>query len=396
MSATQLSALQILDNSIMDVDIASNAAIAQSKISNLVSDLSGKASTTALDGKRAITEIGDAHGWVLPPNANNFTISNTGSSVTVTVLIGAGAFKINGTAFTARQMQITFTANLGQNFIYCGLNAGVPTLYSSFSSWSILDLANIPVCTVNWDGTTAILADELHLASRNLIQHQKEHEAEGARYISGLTTVFASGATNTFSSGSGRIRDEERSHDIAAKTTCMIGYRNSAQTAMVFDAVTTRYAKLVSTTTGAPYYDLNGTLTALGVGQYGCYYFYGTNRKLPTDSELVSIMGQGSYNSVALAQTAPSPTLAGMSVAEWRILYRVIVRNVGGALSYVQADDLRLTTTGLAVSGSGVATPTAAGTSFSPEGSIIATNVQSAIVELDTAIAGIETLLAAL
>jgi hypothetical protein len=61
---------------------------------------------------------------------------------------------------------------------------------------------------------------------------------------------------------------------------------------------------------------LNGVLTALNNNQYGIYWMYATNRKLPANSEYVFVMGQGTYSSVANAQLAAQPTLAGMSVAE--------------------------------------------------------------------------------
>lgn len=347
----------------------------------------------ALALKRDLTLIGDLHGFDAPPGSGNFALSNTGASISVSLLANAGSFKINGTSFTARQIDLTFTASLGQNFIYCALNAGVPTLYATQTPWSILDLTIIPVATLNWDGTTAILSDELHLSNRNLIQHKKEHDTDGARWVSGFATTFGSSANNTFSTASGLIRDEERYHDIAARTQCMIGYRNSALTAMIFDAASTRFAKLVGVTTGIPYYDNAGTLTALSASQYGVSYIYATNRKLPVNGELACILGQAQYSNVANAQAASQPALSGMNVAEWKLLYRVIYRNSGGNLNFIQADDLRMTTTGLAVSGSGITSLTAVGVSFNPSGSIVATNVQSAIEELDTTIGDIATIL---
>ena len=129
-------------------------------------------------------------------------------------------------------------------------------------------------------------------------------------------TTFGSSANNTFSSAIGTIRDEERYHDILAKTQGQIVYRNAAQTAMIFDAPSTRFSKLVSTTTGSPYYDNVGVLTTLGVNNYGVMWMYATNGKLPTNSEIIFVMGQGSYGSVVAAQAAPQPTLVGMNVAE--------------------------------------------------------------------------------
>lgn len=299
--------------------------------------------------KRDKTEQGDAHGFVNPPNASNFTVSNVGSSVTVNLLTNAGNYKINGADYVNSGLSITFTASLGQNFI----NLNASGLVNN--AFDILDLSKIACCTINWDGTTAILADELHSSRRNLIEHKKQHDTDGGRWVSGGVTTFGSSANNTFSSLESVIRDEDRYHTIAGtRTQGMIIYRNSALTAMIADAASTRFCKLVNTTTGAPYYDLNGTLTALNNNQYGIYWMYATNRKLPVNSEIVFVVGQGTYSNVSNAQNAAQPTLSGMTVAEWKLMYRIIVRNVGGTLLFMQADDLRLTTTGLAVSGSGV------------------------------------------
>lgn len=299
--------------------------------------------------KRDKTEIGDAHGFVNPPNISNFTLSNSGSSITVELLSNAGAYKINGTDFVNNGLTLTFTASLGQNSI----NVNASGLVAS--AIDILDLTKIPCCTINWDGTTAVLADELHSSRRNLLEHKKQHDTDGGRWVSGGVTTFGSSANNTFSHLQSVIRDEDRYHTIVGtRTQGMILYRNSALTAMIADAASTRFCKLVNTTTGAPYYDLNGTPTALNNNAYGVYWMYATNRKLPVNSEIVFVMGQGTYTSVANAQAAAQPTLSGMTVAEWKLMYRVIIRNVGGTLNFIQADDLRLVSSGLAVSGSGV------------------------------------------
>jgi hypothetical protein len=102
-------------------------------------------------------------------------------------------------------------------------------------------------------------------------------------------------------------------------------------------------------------------------------------------------MGQGTYSSLANAQSASQPTFVGMSVAEWKLLYRVIVRNVSGSLNFIQADDLRLTSSGLAVSGSGVSNIPASNVTVIPSGGITATEAQSALTGLDTRLTAVES-----
>jgi len=343
--------------------------------------------TTSLNLKRDKTEIGDAHGFVNPPNTGNFTITNTGSTVTVSMLANAGNYKINGTDYVNTGSTITFTASLGQNFV----NINSSGLFKDTGIY-IEDLTKIPCCTVNWDGTSSVLADELHKSSRNLAWHKNEHDTDGCRWVSGGVTTFGSSANNTFSALECVVRDEERYHTlVGTKTQGSVVYRNSALTAMITDAPSTRFCKLVGTTTGVPYYDLNGVLTALGNNQYGVYWMYATNRKLPANSEYAFVMGQGTYSSLANAQSASQPTFVGMTVAEWKLLYRVIVRSVSGSLNFIQADDFRLTSTGLAVSGSGITTLPASNVSVVPSGNITATEAQSALTGLDTRLTAVES-----
>lgn len=343
-----------------------------------------KAVKAVTDLKRDKTEIGDAHGFVAPPNSGNFTVTGTAPNITFNLLSNAGALKINGTTFAAQNLSLSLTLLLGQNFIVCTNNAGTPRLVNlGNTSWSITDTSATPVAIIGWDGVNYRVNDELHLASRNLIQHQKEHDTDGARYVNGFTTTFGAAAANTFSAASGRIRDEERYHDISAKTQAQIAYRNAAGTAMIYDAPSTRYTKLAG---ALPCYDnASGTPIALGNNNYGVMWMYATNAKLPTNGEIVFVMGQAVSSTIANAQTQAQPTLVGMAVAEWKLLYRVIIRQAGSALVFIQADDLRLTTTGLAVSGgAGAGSTSAAGISFSATGSIASTNVQAAIEELDS------------
>lgn len=315
--------------------------------------------------------IGDSHGFISPPNNDNFTITNIGDSITLTLLPNAGDYKINSKLYKNTGLSLNFTATaVGQYFININ-NSG---LFKD-TGISIEDLTKIPCATINWDGTNAVLADELHKASRNLAQHQKEHDTDGARWVSGLATTFGAGASNTFSASSGVIRDEERYHSIGAKTQCRISYRNAGLTAMITDAPSTAFAKLNG---GIARYDNNGVLTYLPNNQYGTYYMYATNRKLPINSELVCVMGQGSYSTIALAQAAPQPTLAGMTVAEWKLMYVIIVRRTAALpFGFIQADDKRLVTTGLAVSGSGITSLPAASITETNFG-----NVQNAIDNL--------------
>ncbi len=333
---------------------------------------------------RLKTEIGDAHGFINPPNASNFTISvSAGGLVTINLLSNAGNYKINGTEYVNNGLTLAnITPSLGQNSVCINSSGLVVT------ETDIMNLIKIPCLFFNWDGTAAILSDELHLSNRNLIQHKKEHETDGSRYVSGFATTFGTLATNTFSSALGVIRDEERYHSIGAKTNLTIMYRNAALTAMITEAASTAVQKLNGT---VPRWDNNGVLTDVANGNYGVAFIYATNRKIGatsagarTDVELVSVIGQAEYTSLAAAQAA-THTLAGMSVAEWKLLYIHIGRRTGGgggSYTFIQADDKRTVTTGLATSGSGLTSLPASSITVTASGNL-GTNAQTSLENLD-------------
>lgn len=300
------------------------------------------ATIVSLALKRDKTEIGDAHGFVNPPNTGNFTASNTGASITLNILTNAGASKINGTDYPAANETIVFTADLGQNFI---IKQPLGLVKNGFN---ILDLSFISVATALWDGIRYRISDELHTSKRNLIMHQMEHDTDGARYVMGFASTFGAAATNTFSSSLGTIRDEDRYHSIGSRTLGQIMYRHSSLAYMMMDAPSTAYAKLA---TLVPQYDNNGVQTPLGNSNYGIMWMYATNCKLPANCEIVFVQGQGVYTSIANAQLATKPSLAGMSVAEWSLLYRVIIRQVANDLVFVQADSFLGASTGPANNG---------------------------------------------
>jgi len=333
---------------------------------------------------RLKTETGDAHGWVNAPNTGNFTVSNTGLSYTIGINSSAGDVKINGTDKVNNGFTTTFTTSLGQNFL-C-VNSSGSFLNTSFD---ILDKTKIPACTLYTDGTRYRLDDELHDARRNLIEHKKQHDTDGARYVSGGATTFGSSANNTFSMASVIIRDEDRYHTIGARTQGQMMYRNAGNTLMTLDAPSTYFSKINGTN---PQYDNNGVLTDLTINNYGITWMYATNAKLPANSEVVFVLGQGNYTSVALAQAAPQPNILGSTVAEWKLMYRIIYRRIANALVFTQADDFRLTTTGLVISGgAGLSTLPATQVSVATVSGFTATEQQTFDEQVASRVVTLET-----
>lgn len=276
--------------------------------------------------------------------------------------------------------------NYGQWFVWMNTDL---TIGASKTVWDILDTTKVAIVTcylidaggINYE---AIFSREWHSYKQNLLEHKSQHDSWGAQYVSGFTGITigsgaANNSTNTFSLVGGTIRDEDLYSVITnPQTQCRIGYRPSAGAAMTFDAAGTAYAKLSA---GTPYYDNNGTLATLGLGNYGIYWIYATNR---IATPVVSIMGQGTYGSVANAQAASQPTLTGFSVAEWKLLYRVIIRNLGGNLAWIQSDPMYNLSLGVAVSAGAISTISAGNVSVVPVGNIASTNAQDALAELDS------------
>lgn len=326
------------------------------------------------------------HGWASLPATPTFsgtTITIPGSTP-YDIYIGGVKSTINADktfdlSTSAEWDAVTKANNYGQWYIWINSNL---TLGASKTAWSILNTAAIPAVTIylqdaggaNYEG---IISKEWHDYRRNLIEHRNQHESWGAQYVSGFNSITIGGGSptvNSFSLLGGTIRDEDLHQVITnPQTQCRIAYRGSGGAAMIFDAAGTTYAKTSGT---VPYYDNNGTLTTLGGNQYGIYWIYATTR---IATPIVSVMGQGTYNNIANAQLAPQPTLTGITTAEWKLLYRVIVRNAGGNLTWIQSDPFYNISTGPAISAGTVAATSAGNVSYNPTSPDTSTNVQTAI-----------------
>ena len=274
----------------------------------------------------------------------------------------------------------SWASPLGQWFVWLKADG---TLDAGKTVWSLLDETIIPVATVHWDGTTGIIGEERHSSRRNLEFHKQAHDTWGAQYVSGFSPTPTFTSANTFTFPGGSTADEDIYHTLTgAQTTCQIGYRVAGGASMTFDAPGTAYAKLSA---GVPVYDAGGVLTPLPLNQYGIFWVYATNRPATAgQTAVVSIVGQGNYAAINQAQAAPLPTLSGFSVAEWKLLYRVIVRNTAGALSFNQVTPLYNVSTGPAILASAPSTVAAGNVTFTPAGGLVAANVQTALEELDT------------
>ena len=265
---------------------------------------------------------------------------------------------------------------------------GSGNLSANKNAFDILDITTTMVSVVwvqniggsNFEG---IVSDERHNYKRNLLVHKQLHNDFGTQYVSGFDTLVigngvANNSTNTFSINGGVMNDEDIFFNILSQTTSRIGYKDGANNYMKFDSASTTYAKLNGL---VPRYDNNGTLTDINVGKYGIYWAFETNRMV---KPFVIIVGQAVYNSVSEAQAILKPTLYGFTVAEWRLCYRVIVRNNAGSLNWIQSDPIYNVNIGLVTSGSSGSIVSASNVTTAPTSTFSSTNAQAMFSEVDT------------
>jgi hypothetical protein len=243
-------------------------------------------------------------------------------------MAGSFDYYIDGVKYSDADLSVQIDDINGLHFIYYS-NSNVLT--NTTTPWSFsMDFA--PIAVVFWDGVKGRIGEERHAASRNIDWHGWAHTTVGTKYESGLGLT----ANNTtFTVAPGIIHDEDIEITIPQTTSCVLVYRNGA--ASVVEDSPTLYYKL----NGAiPQYDNNGTLTNVTNNYYMCVYFYATN---DIDSPIYVVLGQAQYQQLAPAESE-SPTslvIPTLPTAEFKLLYKVIIRYQGGAANYIDTFDYR-------------------------------------------------------
>lgn len=354
---------------------------------------------SAVSGLWINKEKGDQpfHGFVSKANTTlTFSASAvSGDPVRTFAINPIGTYSVfhNGIRTNISTRKTIQIANIkGQHFVWMNANG---TLSDSMTPWSLIDTTLIPVATLYWDGTNGVIGEERHGYGRNLLWHHFQHYNHGTSYTSGFTSSPTFNNNNTFTFVGGTISDEDIENNTitldslysaSGHNTCRIGYvevSGSTRT-MKFDPVSGTFIK--TNVNGAPVFDdLSGTLQTIGTAKYGNYWIYATNRH---QNPILSIIGQApsgsnGYNSIADAQAAPQPTLYGLSVAEWKLLYRIVVQ---GGINSFTVDNVELfynKSTGPAILATTPSSIAAANVSYSDTTALGATNVQGAIETLD-------------
>ena len=365
----------LVDN---DILLSENSENSFSKVKTKLSSLKTYLTTAFNKVYSLITDTGDRHGFAYP-TLSSLSFNNSTRVLTISANTGYDIY-VNGTKYTiTTDKTVSITNTKGQWFIYYTIVSGIPTLNASQTPWNILDLTVIPVSLINWNGVSGRLCDERHSSKRNLVWHDSEHSSIGARYRSGFTSLTCN-ANNTFSLSSGIINDEDIILDAGGtQTTCQLAYRDAGAATMTWDTSSTAYVKLSAN--NRPVYDNAGVITEITNNNYAVYFLTMTNC-ITSGQKIISVLGQGNYSTVSLAQAANYPSIPGLGVAEWKYLYRIIVKRSGDGFTFIQSDPLYNLQYGAAVNAGAFSSITASGVSVVAQNGITSTNVQDAIVEV--------------
>jgi len=210
------------------------------------------------------------------------------------------------------------------------------TLTVTTTPWTITDDI-APVSMVYKNGTDYAVFEERHGYHRNRDWHAWAHDTIGTRYESGLAGTFDN---TTFSIAQGTIHDEDIEIDTGgALTACRLWYRNTGAASMQFeDNITTPYK-----TDSGLQYDNAGSLAAVDNSKYVTSWVYATN---DIDYPIAIVVGQAQYVTLSLARNDTPPAIPAIPVREWKLIYGVIYKNVGGTPTYQEARDYREVSTG--------------------------------------------------
>jgi hypothetical protein len=244
----------------------------------------------------------------------------------------------------------------------------------------------IIIASVYWNGSNlGLVQDERHSSTRDLDWHSWTHSSVGARYNAGLDFSFT-GNTNTnttFSISTGGMKDEDIAFTISATTNCRIFYQTSLTTYAFVPALSTLpyYYSSGIIAVNATGYTLSSGVTASG--RYFNYFLYSSTDvgcPIYCFCETVPAGNIGGYTSAANARAVAPPSLVNFGLtSEIKFLYRIVVNGAGLVQAAISTDDYRNSST---VPSGGVTSSSAASVTFSPS-TILSTNVQSAIEEVN-------------
>lgn len=254
------------------------------------------------------------------PTFLQFTIAPTGTTFNIWS---------QGLLYQKITSTVSITNTVGMWYIYFDTDG---TLKASQTEWVFVD-GKIPVATVYWNGTVAMVGDERHGIVMDGMTHAYLHYAIGARYGEGLTLTIND---TTFSMDSGIIFDEDIRVVVNAVTQARVLYRNS--TTWEFTA---QQAKWYIESADVLQYDNDGALAAVTNNYYMAMWFFATNN---TENQIWILTGQRQDLKLVDARnnnTYESLNLSTLPSAEMKLLYRVIVQRNGTSEVWIETADMR-------------------------------------------------------
>lgn len=229
--------------------------------------------------------------------------------------------------------KITLPNITGLYFIYFN-SSGILT--ASTSVWNFS--TDVFIATVYYDSTLfkGLIGDERHGIIMDYNTHHYLHITVGTRFESGLTGLFTN--VNLISVSSGKYWDEDIQYSILAQNNCKVLYRNPTVTGFLWTNTQSPY---IITNLGILQYDNAGTLTNVPNGSYMAYWIFASN---DINNYIYVITGQRIDANLTNARnnnTYANLNLPNLPFQEFKLLYRVIVRNNAGTPQYTETQDLR-------------------------------------------------------
>jgi hypothetical protein len=341
------------------------------------------------------------------------TYNETTRTVTVTPIAVSFDIFVGGVKYNFVGAQSIVHSDVGASrFVYFN-ELGV--LVTGTSPWNLLNHA--PVCFIFQDVTNGrrLPFEERHHSGRDLYWHRHQHNTEGTKTsgsgfaAAGYTLNSSGDANNTFSVSSGRIEDEDIRVDTEVLTDggpYFAMQRSGASGDWLLDRTNT--VPFYRSGTTIRYNQNTGStwqLTSLANNQYVNYYMFGVTA-LPKASitpapsvvqQYVMVPGQAVFATAALAsaETVGSLSWGTAPFQEIVPLYKVtFLYQTGGGGTVQLASITRIIGTSASITSAAQTDHGAlAGLTDldhpasaiinTPAGNIVATDVQSALNELD-------------
>ena len=363
------------------------------------------AATAVADGYLTSTDFNvfynkkSLHGIVARPVgvSNPLPTYVTTTTFTLGCLANPLTYYYMGTKVDVTTDKTTTIGGAGLYFIY--FNGTTGNILNSTVFPGISFNSNIIIATVIWNGVDyGLVNDERHGYTRDTNWHIWAHSTVGVRYKSGLDFApTGTGATSTFTLGSGEIHDEDIIFTVPASSAfptpnALRLFWQTSATTYTFD--TTPSTQPYKRGTGnRPVYINSSTyaITTLpsATNRYANYFIYTTtdlHTPLYCFAETASAASiANGYTNVANARAIPFPNLSNFGLsAELKPLFRMIVRADGLIQAIAPVDDYRNVSS--LPYGAGSTSTTASAVSFVPYGNVSSTTVQTAIEEIDDTI----------